>query len=55
MICLLCKKIEVEDKNPSIKICSVCRLELELAFSYHIDGKEVTEEEYNRRINDSFR
>jgi hypothetical protein len=51
MICKLCKKREVNDPNPKIKICSLCRLELELSFTYYIGGKEVTHEEYDRRIN----
>jgi len=55
MICLLCHKREVVDKNPKIKICDVCRLELELSFTYAIDGKEVTQEEYDRRIKDVFK
>lgn len=48
MICLLCKKIEVQD--PKAKICDLCRIELEMAFTYYIGGQEVTREEYNRRI-----
>jgi hypothetical protein len=52
MICLLCKKREVEDLNPLIKICDLCRLEIELSFTYSIDGKEVIKEEYDKRIQD---
>jgi ribosomal protein L37AE/L43A len=50
MICKLCKKREVKDSNPKITICDICRLEIELAFIYYIDGKEVTKEEYEKRI-----
>ena len=50
MICKLCKKKEVTDPNPKIKICDLCRLEIELAFTYHIGGIEVTKEEYEKRI-----
>jgi len=47
MICELCHKKEaIEDK----KICDTCLLEIELAFTYYIGGKEVTKEEYDRRI-----
>lgn len=55
MICLLCKKREVQDSNPKIKICDLCRLELEFAFSYHINGIEVTKEEYEKQINEHFK
>ena len=55
MICKLCKKNEVQDKNPKIHICDVCRLEIELSFTYHIGGVEVTKEEYERRINEEFK
>ena len=54
MKCKLCKKREVQDPNPRIHICDLCRLEIELSFRYFIDGKEVTKEEYNRRIADAF-
>jgi len=50
MICKLCKKREVTDPNPKIKICEICRLEIELAFTYYICEKEVTREEYEKRI-----
>ena len=50
MTCELCKKKEVTDPNPKIKICDLCRLEIELAFTYYIVGKEVTKQEYERRI-----
>jgi ribosomal protein L37AE/L43A len=54
MICKLCKKREVTDPNPKIHICDLCRMELELAFTYHIGTQEVTKEEYDRRIKDAF-
>jgi len=50
VICKLCKKNEVKDPNPKIHICDICRLEIELAFTHYIGGKEVTREEYERRI-----
>lgn len=52
MICLLCKKREVKDKNPKIKICDICRLEIELSFTFYIGGKEVTPQEFYRRIDE---
>lgn len=55
MICKLCKKREVTDKNPKIHICDMCRLEIELSFTYHINGKEVTREEYDKQIKESFK
>jgi hypothetical protein len=55
MLCKLCKKQEVTDPNPKIKICSICRLEIELAFTYFIGGKEVTKEEYDKQINEHFK
>lgn len=55
MICKLCKKREVTDKNPKIYICDICRLEIELSFIYHIDGKEVTREEYEKQISEHFK
>jgi len=54
MICKLCKKREVKDKNPKIKICDICKMEIEFSFQYYIGGKEVTKEEYYRRIKDAF-
>jgi ribosomal protein L37AE/L43A len=54
MICKLCKKKEVTDSNPKIHICDICRMEIELSFRYFVAGKEVTQEEYNRRIADAF-
>jgi hypothetical protein len=54
MLCKLCKEREVQDKNPKITICDICRLELELAFTYYIGRKEVTKEEYKKRIKDAF-
>ena len=53
--CKLCKKREVTDKNPKITICDVCRLEIELSFTYHINGKEVTREEYDKQIKEAFK
>jgi hypothetical protein len=53
MICKLCKQREVTDTNPYIKVCDICRIELELSFVYSIDGHEVTREEYERRINNN--
>ena len=53
MICLLCKKKEVEDSNPKIKICDLCRMEIEFAFTYYIGGIEVTREEYEKRIKEN--
>lgn len=55
MICKLCKKREVKDTNPKIHICDICRIELELSFSYYINGQEVTSEEYHRQINEHFK
>jgi ribosomal protein L37AE/L43A len=55
MICKLCKKREVKDLNPKIHICDLCRMEIELAFSYHINGKEVTKETYEKEINEAFK
>lgn len=54
MICKLCKKREVKDPNPKIKICDLCRLEIELAFTYYIDGQEVTKEKYETEIKKAF-
>jgi len=36
MICKLCKKKEAIVGE---KICDICRLEIELAFTYYIGGK----------------
>lgn len=54
MICKLCKKKEVTDPNPKIHICDICRMEIELSFSYYIGGKEVTREEYEKGIENAF-
>lgn len=54
MICKLCKKEKVTDSNPKIHICELCRIEIELAFSYHINGLEVTKEEYEKQITECF-
>jgi ribosomal protein L37AE/L43A len=54
MVCKLCKKNEVNDLNPKIHICSLCRMEIELSFQYFIDGKEVTKETYDKRIENAF-
>lgn len=50
MICKMCKKQLVTDTNPKIHVCELCKLEIMLAFTYHINGKEVTQEEYERTI-----
>ena len=52
MKCTLCKKQEaILGKD----ICDTCLLEIELAFTYSIDGKEVTKEEYDRKIKEAFK
>lgn len=55
MVCKMCKVREVQDKNPKIKVCDICRIELELAFTYSIGGKEVTQGEFEREMNNHFR
>ena len=48
MICRLCKKNEATFDG----ICSKCLVDIQMAFSYYIGRKEVTKEEYDRRINE---
>lgn len=55
MKCKLCHINEVKDNNSTISICDTCKMEIEFAFSYHINGKEVTKEEYERQINEEFK
>lgn len=52
MLCKLCKKKEA---IPGKSICDTCLLEIELAFSYHINGVEVTKEIYEKRISEEFK
>ena len=52
MKCLLCHKQEAIECK---KICDTCLLEIELAFAYHINGKEVTKETYEKEINEEFK
>lgn len=54
MLCKLCNKREVTDLNPTLKICSICRLELELAITYRINSKEVTKETYEQELKREF-
>ncbi|MBU0580459.1 MAG: hypothetical protein KKA19_04715 [Candidatus Margulisbacteria bacterium] len=55
MICKLCHEREVKDPNPKIHLCDLCIIEIMSAFTYHIDGKEVTQEEYERRLYAEFK
>jgi len=55
MNCKLCKIREVNDPNPKIHICDICRLELELSFQYFIGKIEVTREEYDKQIKEEFK
>jgi ribosomal protein L37AE/L43A len=55
MKCKLCKKNEVTDKNPKIHICDACRLEIELSFTYYINGKEVTKEKFEKEFDKAFK
>lgn len=51
-ICPVCKKyneiIILQGRKKECKICSQCLTEAELAFTYHINGKEVVKEDFNR-------
>jgi hypothetical protein len=53
-LCKLCKKEKVTDPNPKIKICSLCRIEIELSMQYFINGIEMTREEYEKEIENAF-
>jgi len=48
--CRLCKEKEATNFNGDFGICNACLVDIQLAFSYHIGGKEVTREEYDRNI-----
>lgn len=49
-ICDLCKKeAEHLNKGQKIEICDSCLLDIVSAFTYHIDGKEVTKDEFDRQ------
>ena len=53
MNCRLCKEKEaVNFTTKEFGICDSCYVDIVTAFSYGIGGKEVTKEEYNRRINE---
>ena len=49
MICKLCKK----NKATFDGICSKCLIDIQMSFGYYIGGKEVTKEEYDRRIDEN--
>lgn len=48
--CYLCKEEKEHlNKGKEIEICDSCLLEIVTAFSYHIGGKEVTKDEFERQ------
>ena len=47
--CDFCKIKEATNFKQKLAICDTCWIEIQLAFSYHIGGMEVTKEEYSRR------
>jgi len=52
MICKLCKIKEATNfSTKDFGICDSCMIDIQLAFSYGIGGREVTKEEYEERIN----
>lgn len=50
MICKLCKQKEGVNNINKLNICDSCLLDIQLAFTYHINGKEVTRTEYKELI-----
>ena len=54
MTCKLCKTKEatqsVTTRGKTLFICNSCYIDIVSAFSYHIGNKEVTKEEYEKRI-----
>jgi len=49
--CYLCKKDKTHlNKGKEIEICDSCLLDIVMAFGYFIDGKEVTKDEYERKL-----
>lgn len=53
LICPLCKKNQAVHFTPNgFGICDACFIEIQLSFSYYVGGKEVTREEYKRKINE---
>lgn len=50
-ICDICKKEKEHlNKGKGIDICDSCLLDIVSAFTYYIDGKEVTKNEFDRQV-----
>lgn len=50
MKCKCCKEKEAVNFNGDYGICDACLIDIQLAFRYHITGKEIIQEEYQRSI-----
>lgn len=53
MICKICKKKEATQHQGKMYICDECLIELQLSVRFYIGKKEVSPEEYYRRINET--
>lgn len=50
MKCKLCKLKEATYHKKNFHICDGCLIEIQLSVQYYIGGKEVSSEEYYRRL-----
>ena len=53
MKCQICKIIEATNHQNNLHICDGCMIELQLSAQFYIGGKEVSAEEYYRRLNEN--
>lgn len=53
LFCKLCKKLKATNHIEELHICDKCLIEIQLSFSYYINNKEVTIEEYKRKIDEN--
>ena len=51
MNCHCCKKNKATNWDKNYGICDKCLIDIQLSMSYHIAGKEVTQGEYQRKVN----
>jgi len=52
MKCQICKLKEATNHSKTLQICDGCLIELQLSVKYYIGKKEVSPQEYYRRIKD---
>ena len=53
MKCQMCKIKEATNHQRTLHICDSCLIELKLSVIHYIGGKEVTPQEFYRRLNEN--